>query len=336
MISAYPAGVPTFGAAAIPQLFGSQAQCFFVDNNTSSNGGLGNDGNDGKSPNSPFLTIARGYQALRSGFNDTLFLIGSGVAYGLDAGSFGAGAAGFTWAKNRCHLVGIASPTYAGQQSQVTNGATLMTPLFTVTGSGCVFQNIYWLNAGSHATAALKSVDVQGAACVFKSCKMAGGTGATTAAQTGARSLTLDGAVDCLFEECTVGQTTVAQSAASYTMETLATNNTAARNIFKRCTITRNSAAGGTGGGFLIVAAATIAEYLMFDDCIFANFSAANANPLTTGFSAATALAGGGFIFIKYCTSAGMTGWTGGANTTLVADGSLTAATVGLGLNPSS
>ena len=93
----------------------------------------GLDTNDGKSPSKAFKTFAVAYAALTANQNDTLYYI--------------AGASGLTlseaavWAKSYTHFVGICAPTRVGQRARIFQLSTLegASPLFTVSGSGCIF-----------------------------------------------------------------------------------------------------------------------------------------------------------------------------------------------------
>ena len=99
----------------------------------------GNDLNNGLGPNSAVQSLAAGYALLVSGNNDVLILDSNGASTGS------ARITTFTWAKSACHLIGVCAPAALSQRARIafptTSGLTVTAAFFTVTGSGCLFQN---------------------------------------------------------------------------------------------------------------------------------------------------------------------------------------------------
>lgn len=324
MLAAFPAGVPSFGAAQIPQLFGSQAQCFFVDNTPSSKGGLGNDGNDGKSPSSPVFSIARGYQLLRDNFNDTLYVIGTGTAYTLSAT--------LVWAKNYAHLVGITAPIPVSQRSRITSGAAIFTPLIQVTSTGCVFRNIQFVQFGSDAALSAVCFLQQGQRCYHGNCQFGGGGNATVRAGTAMRSLVVDGVGgngEHMFDDCTIGYDIIDTAGVNYELDM---KGNTPRNYFRNCRIIKRTVAGGEAGAFAIFEAAGIDRWTIFENLVMLNYTIGGGAALTIALDV---VATDGNIILLNPLSQGATGLTGGTKTNVVSNPVVAVGTSGLSLEPS-
>ena len=319
----YPYGVSSFGAPIFPGVpFGGQSNFYYVDAIN------GNDGNSGTDPSQAFKTVAKGYAVLRSGYYDTLFLIGLGTAFPLTAQ--------LVWAKNYTNLIGDTIPTLVSQRARITNGTALLTPMIDFTATGVYVANIQMANYGSDATGALLGVRLNGAQrCRFDNCHIAGMGGATTATETGGRSLVLtNDASENVFSNCAIGLDTVARTAANYEIEFIAP--ACARNVFQDCTVLRYTTGSGNSGGFVKIDNNGIDRWVIFRNCIFMNSIVGGGAALTTGFVAGTAQATGGYVLLKNCISGGMTGLTGGSDTSLLVDFLPGAATSVLGLTPTS
>src|SRR5713101_3436595 len=98
-------------------------------------------------------TLNAGYNLLRNGFNDVLVLIGNGQASGSARLS-----AGFTWAKNAAHLIGVCAPSAVSQRARIApfTGAAqaAFANFFTVSGNGCLFSNLSWFHGFTAGIAA--------------------------------------------------------------------------------------------------------------------------------------------------------------------------------------
>ena len=152
----FPAGLPQLGAVsyagatAIQQAIsrsatGMTGNVYYLDPVN------GLDGNTGLLPTSAVQTLAAGYALLTSGNNDVLVLIGNGASSGS------ARITTFTWAKSACHLIGVCAPSMTSQRARIANpttsGITITANFFTVSGSGCLFQNLsFFVGAGAGQT----------------------------------------------------------------------------------------------------------------------------------------------------------------------------------------
>jgi len=234
----------------------------------------GLDTNDGRSPETAVKTLPVAYALLTDGENDILYYIAGTSGITLSAA--------FTWAKSYTHFIGVCSPVHAGQRSRIFQlAASDISPLITISGSGCVWANVYVFQGVAVATS-LINVKVTGQRNYFSNVHFAGGGDATQAVNGGA-SLNVSGsASENLFEGCTIGVDTIA--AATGMMGLLFDGGTAdihtTRNMFRDCLFTMK--AGNAGAGF--VESMTINDfdrYTVFDRCTFLNLAA---QAMTTAF----------------------------------------------------
>lgn len=247
--------------ASFPFATGNQ---FFLDPTN------GADGNDGTSPRNAFKTFSTAYAALTAGQNDVLFYIPGSSSVTLQTA--------INWSKSYTHFVGLSAPTRTGQRSRIFQLSSLTgaSPLLTVSGSGCVFANLYIFQGVADATS-LINVSVTGGRNYFENVHFAGGGHATQAIDGGA-SLKLDGAEENTFVNCTIGVDTVD---AATGMVGLLFDGEAHRNMFENCTFRMR--AGNAGAAFVEVADATgIDRDNAFLGCYFTNN--ATATDMTSAF----------------------------------------------------
>lgn len=232
----------------------------------------GSDTNSGKKPTEAFKTLPTAYAALTANQNDVLYYIaGSTSLTNLSAA--------FTWAKSYTHFIGVCAPTRVGQRARIFQLSTLTgaSPLITISGNGCVFQNLYAFQGVDDATS-LVNVSVTGARNYFENVHFAGGGHATQAVDGGA-SLLLNGGSENTFRHCTIGVDTIA---AATGMAGLLLDGAAARNVFESCNFTMY--AGNAGAIFVeVVDSAGFDRYVIFRDCLFINDAAATT--LTSAFA---------------------------------------------------
>lgn len=237
--ASFPLGIRALGALsnfnvqhiqqAIQQMgYGTTGNVYYVDPvNGNDNSG------DGSSPANAVATLAIGYALLTSGHNDILILIGNGASTGS------ARIATFTWAKSACHLIGVCAPSMLSQRARIANattaGITLTANFFTVSGSGCLFQNISWFHgagAGQTGIAADICLTVSGQRNAFVNCDIEGMGDATGATDTGSRDILITGGEN-YFQHCNIGLDTIVRTNANYNVQI---SNGAARTIFEDCT----------------------------------------------------------------------------------------------------
>jgi len=233
----------------------------------------GLDTNNGQVPNSPTVpsgvgpvqTLQAGYNLLRSGYNDVLVLLSNGATSGT--ARLGAG---FTWAKNSAHLVGVGPAGRVGPWARIapTLGIAAFANFFTITGSGCIFSNINWFQGFTAGVAASICVTLKGGAQgnAFLGCAFQGMGDVTSATDAGSRCLLITGgAQENYFYGCYLGIDTVERTNANATVEIAGGGP---RNIFEKCIFPFWSS-DGLQYALLGAAAAAIDRWVLFIGCQF-------------------------------------------------------------------
>lgn len=258
----------------------------------------------------PYTDLLSAYGAGRSGKNDVIVLVGNGAATGTARLS-----AAFTWSKSALHLIGIAPPGLSSQRARIapTSGATAFANFFTVSGSGCLFQNIQWYQGFGTGTTSQICMTVTGSYNAFLNCHFAGMADAESANSTGSRNLKIGsaGSGENYFQDCTIGVDTIARTAANAGIELAGATP---RNVFRRC----NSlvyATGSGSGAFHILGTGNgcVDRINEFDDCGFFNSIKSGSGTAMTAAGSFTTNAPGGLIVFKKCMTVGTTKW-GDAN----------------------
>lgn len=256
----------------------------------------GDDDNDGLSPDTAFATLPIAYAALTADQNDILYYIAGPTGINL--------AAVFDWHKDYTHLVGICAPTGIGARARIfqLSSATSKSPLVTISAKGCVWSNIEVFQGVANA-ASLVAVSVTGVHNYFYRCQFAGG-GATENAIDNCASLQLDGAAENLFEECVLGQDTVALATGGNVIRLVAQT---ARNYFKNCII--QALISNTNAALLEATLATsLDRWMIFEKCLFLSESVNDATVMASAFVIPAATITSKYI-LKDCASIGCTTW---------------------------
>ena len=138
----------------------------------------------------------------------------------------------------------------------------------------------------------------------FYNCELAGICNSTTGDDTAARVISMSGAEENLFENCSIGVDTINRSTTNATLE-LASAST--RNIFRNCMF---PVLADNAGALFVKAAASgaIDRYLMFQGCVFHNAVYSTATTMTTGFSLHASV--GGTVILDGCSILGATDWS--------------------------
>jgi len=290
----------------------------------------GYDGNDGLSPTKAFKTLAAGYTALRSGWNDVLVLIGDGGTTATARLS-----ATFTWSKSAAHLIGVSSGVNVSNRARIapTSGVTAFASFFVVSGSGCLFDNVQWFHGFDTGTNAQICMAVSGGRNLFRNCHLAGMGDQASADHAGSRSLKITSTGENVFDHCTIGLDTVTRGAANASVEFGGTGNP--RNQFRDCIFPFQCDA-ATPLGIIVSSAGASDRWQLFERCKFIN----NIKSTSTTMSALATLAAsmGGLLLFKDSTLVGITEF--GSDATSLAQiyvdgGTVTAATSGIAVNPS-
>lgn len=287
----------------------------------------GSDTTGDGSSEKPFASLLNAYNACVSGHNDVVVLVGDGGTTATQRQT-----AAFTWAKNATHLVGDCSPSLYSQRARIAPGtaATAYTPLMTISGSGCNFENIQFWHGFATGTTAQICLSITGSRNVFKGCQIAGMGDAASAADAGSRSIKLATGGENLFKDCSIGIDTVTRSAANASVEFASGT---ARNVFKDCVFPFMTSA-ATPLGFIGSGAACHDRHQIFENCHFLN--AAGSGSTTISGLGTLAAASGGVLVFKQCMLVGITEYGTDATTRGVCyvDNAYAAATSGIGINP--
>ena len=224
-LTRFPYGVSSFGApilpwpGLVPSTTSGQGQtpggCYFV------NGDIGNDGYGGTSPQQPFKTLDRAYNACYGGRNEVIYVLGGAASVNFSS-AIASGGAGLVWSKSYTHLVGLCGPgskrpACSYQQRRFDQSIYAAHSGF---GNGCYFSNVEFFNGGADATKAAGALLVTGNYNAFQNCQISGGGHATSAADNSCRSLVLTGngtggGGENTFSHCYIGLTTFKRGRAS-------------------------------------------------------------------------------------------------------------------------
>jgi len=218
----------------------------------------GSDSNDGQAPDRAFKTLPVAYAALTDGQHDTLFYISGTSSITLTAQ--------FTWGKSYTHFVGVAAPSMCNSRARIFQTGDLnLSPLIIISGSGCVWKNIY-VSQEADDTGSTVAVSTTGGRNYFLGCMFAGG-GHATAAIDGGTNLLLDGGYENLFENCVIGRDTIVDATG---WAALLFDSAAVRNTFRNCKFMLY--AGATTCYFVeVVDSGGIDRWNSFENCLFLN-----------------------------------------------------------------
>lgn len=262
------AGVPTMGVNGLPCPF--TGNYFFVNPKT------GADGNAGQA-DSPMQSLTAALGRCTAGNNDVVFLV-SASNTAADTTSYQSVT--LDWNKDLTHLVGICAPTQFSQRSRIAqlSTATGVNPLVKVSANSCYIANISIFQGVADATS-LVACEVTGQRNSFQNVTIAGVGNATQVAANSA-SLKLTAAQENVFNNCLIGQDTIAVNASPTGLWCI---TGATRNTFNGCVFD----AFLSNAGFATVTIGTngIDRTLLFNGCQFWAKSANKSITQTSVFS---------------------------------------------------
>lgn len=304
------AGVPTMGIGGAPFFTGNW---YFVDPL------FGSDGNSGAA-DSPFATIYRAYAGMIANNNDVCVIVGSGDTSGTARLSTAlaqtivpsATTGTVTWAKNACHLVGMAAPTGMGTRARFAPPTGTYTAatfgnsgnFFNVTAQGCYFGNFSMFNGFSTGSSSNQIAWIEnGGRNYYDSVDFGGFGDAASAGSTTASALSIQAGGENTFVNCNLGVDTVQRTAAN---ATLAFATGTARNTFRRCRFIADLSGGATAANHVAAPAGALDRWQEFTDCIFISDVASGGSAMAQCFNVAST---GGLILVNNCASAGVTAW---------------------------
>lgn len=248
----------------------------------------GLDSNDG-SILSPFATLFAAQTAAVANNGDTVYYLGTvHVEQTLN------------WAKNGVSLIGLTAPSDNDRARISAAGSTVFTPLVNVTGQGCVFKNTATFHGFNSATTQICWAEA-GGRNYYSNVQFLGMGNVTAAAQAGSRSLTVAGAGECQFDDCTIGLDTVLRATGTNaSLEFLAGTP---RNVFNRALfqmLTSNAA-----DVHITVGAAGMDRFAVFNNPVFMNAVESTSTTINAVITANAA--SGGAIILNAPLSLGAT-----------------------------
>lgn len=301
------------GVPVSPLLLGMNAgNAYFLDPAN------GSDSNDGRSPDNAFASLETAYAALTANQNDILYYIAGATSLSLTAA--------FEWAKSYTHFIGLCAPVGAAKRARIFMTSTVTsTPMFKVSASGCVFKDLYIFHGIADA-AALVCAEVTGGRNYFENVHFAG-IGNATQDATGAASLKLNGAEECMFKSCQIGLDTIARGAD--TSEILV-DGSAKRIVFDDCLIYAYI----DNAGHAMVQLADnqgLDRFMIFKNCLFLSESLNNGTAMTSAFELPASLVTSAYALIN-CTAVGISAWDSNSRTKTYANMPDPAASAGGGI----
>jgi hypothetical protein len=260
---------------------------------------MGSDQNDGIT--APVATLQRAYDIGREGKNDVVALIGNGLTTATARLN-----ASFTWAKNAFHMIGLSSASRFSQRSRIAplTSSTAFTPLITISGSGCMFQNIEFFHGFGTGTTAQICMALSGARNTFINCQISGMGDTTSAASSTSRTMVIS-ADENYFSNCVLGLDTISRGALNATVEF---QSGAARTVFEDCLF---PALASTAAAALIVltsSASALDRATYFRRCAMVNASTFSGGSAGTG-PIKLAASSGGLIVLQGTEEYGYTDW---------------------------
>ncbi len=251
------------------------------------NEATGNDSNPGDAAQ-PFATFDAAIAAAVPNNGDIVWL--NGTSHRTST---------LNWNKNGVSLISMEAPSNNGRGRISATGATAFSPLVNVTGVGCSFIGIGTFHGSfTGATGSQVCWAEGGGRNYYGNCQFFGGGDATTAALAGMRSLTIGGAGENLFDECTIGLDTIVRaSLANASLEMIAgtARNTIRRSLFQ-------SYCSDVSDTHILIQSGGMDRWLWLDDCAFHNFGGTS---LTAAISNAGGSPGGDVVLSPNCISVG-------------------------------
>lgn len=284
----------------------------------------GVDTNDGIT--APVQSLGRAYGIGREGKNDVIALISNGLTT-----STARLNSTFTWAKNALHLVGISCGVNLSNRSRIApfGASTSFTPFFAVSGSGCLFSNVEIYAGFTTGAATSICLTVSGGRNLFYNCHIVGMSDALSAASSGSRSVKITGTGENQFVSCTIGDDTVARTNANASVEFAGGTP---RNEFRNCVFPFDSGDGNSLG--VIVGAAGMDRFQLFDKCLFINALKSGATSMTSLGAITAQTSPAGMLVYRDCGLVGIAEWEGTTKTAAYVIGPAVSSSMGIGVNP--
>lgn len=260
--------------------------------------------NDGAAPGSAKAEFADAYDLTVSGRGDGVVLMSGGTTLDHTASRISAVK---TLDHHGVTMRGLSAGGMFNRATIRNTAAVLnLANLVTLSGNNNVIDNLGIINEGSDA-AALGALIVSGLRNKVRRSHIVGACHATPAGQAGAYDIKIDGAEELLVEDCDLGTDSIVNSAAN---ANVLVDGGAWRIRFKNCRFYSNSVTAGRGAVKLADATALNGS-LIFDDCLFLNFSPNGLTALDNVLIGTKP--NSGYVWFNNCARMGFTAWAAAA-----------------------
>jgi hypothetical protein len=285
-------GIASYGIPVLPGNlpFGNDSKVFFVAPWRTTDNGATN-GNDGLDPGRAKKTVFGtdgAFASCRDNKNDTIVMMASGDSAAETTEDISVEA---TWNKDLVHLIGQSRNKY-GQRCRFNNSGTGVTPMITISGSGCVFANFQAFCGGDSGN--LVDIEMTGNHNYMENVHIAGMGDATAADTASATSLKLNGGTENVFKNCIIGLDTVERDADS--KGELWFDGGASRMWFEDCLFTTYLSADNQT--VTVEDGTAIDRTITFKNCLFFSKSTNKAVAQTTVFSIPAGISQGAILLI--------------------------------------
>jgi hypothetical protein len=260
--------------------------------------------NEGQSPSSAKAEFADAYDLGVSGRGDGVVLMSGGTTLDQTASRISAAKA---LSKHGMLIRGLSAGGMFNRATIRNTAAVLnIAYLLNLSGNNNVIDNIGIVNEGSDA-AALGALIVSGLRNQIRRSHIVGACHATPAGQVGAYDIKLDAAEEILIEDCDLGTDSIVNSAAN---ANVLVDGGCWRIRFKNCRFFSNSVTAGRGAVKLADATALNGS-LIFDDCLFLNFSPNGLTALDNVLIGTKQ--NSGYVWFNNCARMGFSAWAAAA-----------------------
>lgn len=288
---------------------------YYVDANN------GSDSAGGKSWSDAFATLAKAEDACTSNNYDVIIVAPNGTSGTSETATI-------TWDKNYITVIGANAPVNISQRSRIVWTTDSVDPCLTVSGAGNSFVNI---QLATFQASNDVLVNITGSRNYFGNVHFAGIGHATAGDDATARCVVLNGAQECLFEDCNFGLDTVMRSTTNATVEFA---SSASRNIFRNCRFIM--AADNVGPNHvLFTGTSAIDRWIEFNNCTWYSFWTNDADKITEAFDLSAQTATGHVLMTGRQVLIGADDWEASASGRMYFERyTETANVLGLALNP--
>ena len=220
-----------------------------------------------------------------------------------------------TWSKAQTHMLGVGNPTWRqGGKTRIISTVEAATATVDVTGTGVFMGGGLNISQNGAFTACVTALRLSSTYFAAKKLDLRGDLQATIATTAGTSSLEFASGSNLgfasTFEDCNIGTSSGnARGAVKKGVIHFATANVGPGYVeFKKCRIlSRSSSTTPTMVFGSIVLAYD--RYTLFEDCLFYNFSAAQAHDLLSAFYVTNVSSGSGTFVLRKSTAVGIDEW---------------------------